>query len=283
MPEAPGLAGDSVPSASVLAAFGVAGTPVPLEGGQGRSVRVGGFVFKPGSDEQEDAVEWETSLFEELASNGGFRVPMPLRAVDGRAVVEGWTAHEFLAGEPGPHGRWSGVLDAGRAFHAALRHVPRPAFLDRRTHPWAVGDRAAWDEREVHVIDDLVEPYGTLRELRRPVREGTPQLIHGDLTGNVLFAAGEAPAVIDFSPYWRPAAFAEAVVVVDGLLWFDLPPQLVTSGVEAPDWQQLLIRALIFRLVAQSENAGPSGRAPAGERERYVRATEAVVTGRIPH
>ncbi|ATL33064.1 phosphotransferase [Streptomyces formicae] len=273
----------SVPSASVLAAFGAAGTPVPLAGGQGRSVRVGGFVFKPTDEhEHDDEVEWATSVFEHLASNGGFRVPKPLRAVDGRGAVEGWSAHEFLAGEPGPQGRWSDVLDAGRTFHAAVRHVPRPDFLALRTHPWAVGDRAAWEEREVDVIDDLVEPYATLRELRRPVR-ATPQLIHGDLTGNVLFAAGEAPAVIDFSPYWRPPEFADAVVVVDGLLWFDPPPHLVTSAGDAPDWQQLLIRALIFRLVAQSGLAGTSGRSSAGERERYLRAIEAVVNGRAPH
>ena len=32
----------------------------------------------------------------------------------------------------------------------------------------------------------------------------TSQLIHGDLTENILFAEGLSPAVIDFSPYWRP-------------------------------------------------------------------------------
>lgn len=52
------------------------------------------------------------------------------------------------------------------------------------------------------------------------MKQDAAQLIHGDLTGNVLFAADEAPAVIDFSPYWRPPVFAEAVVVADGLLWF---------------------------------------------------------------
>ena len=43
--------------------------------------------------------------------------------------------------------------------------------------------------------------------------------MHGDLTGNVLFARGLPPAVIDFSPYWRPVGFASAVVVGDALLW----------------------------------------------------------------
>ncbi|CAM5266475.1 hypothetical protein STENM327S_07743 [Streptomyces tendae] len=191
--------------------------------------------------------------------------------------MDGWTASEFLTGEPGPQGHWAGVLSAGRAFHKALRQVSRPDFLDRRTHPWAVADRVAWGEHDTDVIEDLSAPFSALLGLRRRVEQDAVQLIHGDLTGNVLFAAGEVPVVIDFSPYWRPPVFAEAIVVVDGLLWFDLPSGLLTAGSDHPDWQQMLIRALIFRLVAQSEHVGPSGRAQPGERERYSRATDAVV------
>ncbi|MDG9702564.1 aminoglycoside phosphotransferase [Streptomyces sp. DH37] len=270
------LPSNAVPPHAVLDAFGVTGTPVPLVGGQGRSVLVGEFVFKP-AEGPEDEVEWAASLFEKLAPGSGFRVPLPLRAADGRTVVDGWTASEFVTGEPGPQGHWAGVLSAGRAFHAALRQVPRPDFLDRHTHPWAVGDRVAWGEQDVDVIEDLAAPFSALLELRRPVKQDAAQLIHGDLTGNVLFAADEVPAVIDFSPYWRPPLFAEAVVVADGLLWFELPSDLLTVGSDHPDWQQMLVRALIFRLVAHSESAGPSGRAQSGEPERYVRATDVVV------
>ncbi|MEU8678705.1 aminoglycoside phosphotransferase [Streptomyces sp. NPDC048560] len=271
------LPSDAVPPRYVLDAFGVKGTPVPLAGGQGRSALVGGFVFKPAEGAEEEA-EWAASLFEELAPGSGFRVPLPLRAADGRSLVDGWTAGEFLTGEPGPQGHWTGVLGAGRAFHAALRQAPRPDFLARRTHPWAVADRVAWGEQDIEVIDDLSAPFSALLELRRPVKQDTAQLIHGDLTGNVLFAAEEAPAVIDFSPYWRPPVFAEAIVLADGLLWFDLPPDLLsTGGSGEPDWHQMLIRALIFRLVAQSQIAELSGRAQTGEPERYMRATDVVV------
>lgn len=265
-----------VPPPAVLDAFGVTGTPVALAGGQGRSVRVGGSVFKP-AEGPEDEAEWAAAVFERLAPSGGFRVPLPLRAADGRVVVDGWTATEFLPGEEGPRGHWDGVLRAGRAFHAALRGVPRPDFIERRTHGWAVGDRVAWGEQDVAVVEDLAAPFATLLELRRPVGQDAAQLVHGDLTGNVLFAAAGPPVVIDFSPYWRPPLFAEAVVVADGLLWFDLPPDLVAGGSDHPDWQQMLIRALIFRLVAHSEIVGPSGGSHPGEAERYVRATAAVL------
>ncbi|MCZ4095272.1 MULTISPECIES: phosphotransferase [Streptomyces] len=268
---------NALPSASVLEAFGVRGSPVQLAGGQGRSVLVGGFVFKP-AEGPEDETEWAASLLEGLAAGSGFRVPRPLRAADGRSVVDGWTAGEFLTGEPGPRGHWDGVLSVGRSFHAALRNLPRPEFLDRRAHPWAVADRVAWCEQDIDVIDDLSAAYSTLLELRRPVQQEAAQLIHGDLTGNVLFAADDVPVVIDFSPYWRPPVFAEAIVIADGLLWFDLPSDLLTSVSDHPAWQQMLIRALIFRLVAHSESVGPSGRAQPGESERYRRATDVVVT-----
>ncbi|MER5476679.1 aminoglycoside phosphotransferase [Streptomyces sp. NPDC002734] len=270
------LPSNAVPSPAVRDAFGVSGTPVLLAGGQGRSVLVGGAVFKAVKG-AEDEVEWAASLFERLPPSSDFRVPLPLRATDGRSVVDGWAAGAFLTGEPGSQGHWAGVLGAGRAFHRALRQVPRPGFLDRRTHPWAVADRVAWGEQDVDVVEDLHAPYSALLELRRPVKQEGAQLIHGDLTGNVLFAADEAPAVIDFSPYWRPPVFADAIVVADGLLWFDPPSDLLTGGSDHPDWQQMLIRALLFRLVAHSESVGSSGRAQCGERERYGRATDIVV------
>ena len=40
-------------------------------------------------------------------------------------------------------------------------------------------------------------------------------MIHADLTGNVLFADGLPPLVLDLSPLWRPAVAAAAIVVAD--------------------------------------------------------------------
>jgi hypothetical protein len=52
----------------------------------------------------------------------------------------------------------------------------------------------------------------------RPVTAPS-QLIHGDLTGNVVFDSARPPAIIDFSPYRRPAAYAAAIVAADALVW----------------------------------------------------------------
>jgi uncharacterized protein (TIGR02569 family) len=261
----------ALPPDAVLEAFQVRGEPSVLAGGQGSSVRVDEFVFKPVDCPVEAG--WTADVLDTIAPGSGFRVPRPLRTADGRSVVDGWCAAEYLPGEEGPVGHWEDVISAGRAFHLALRAVPRPDFLDRRVHPWAVADRVAWDEHSVTVLPELVLPMDTLLALRQPVKRPA-QLIHGDLTGNVLFAAGADPVVIDFSPYWRPARFAEAIVVADGLLWFQTPPDLISVGNDDPDWQQLLIRALIFRLVAHSESMRPTGHAREGEADRYARTAQ---------
>lgn len=274
MPEQPSVI---LPPHSVLDAFGVHGTPEPLTGGQGRSVRVGGAVLKPAEGVDGES-EWAASLLERLPRGAGFRVPRPLRSASGAGVVDGWTAAEFMEGRSGPGGRWPEVVAAGRAFHAALRDQPRPDFLDRRTHPWAVADRVAWGEREADVVAELAEPFERLLSLRRPV-EAAEQLVHGDLTGNVLSAPGRDPVVIDFSPYWRPPLYAEAVIIADGLLWYEPGPALLAGGGGDPRWPQMLIRALIFRLVALSGLVDPSWSAGEEEAARFLAVTEAVERG----
>jgi hypothetical protein len=75
-------------------------------------------------------------------------------------------------------------------------------------------------------------------------------VIHGDLTKNVLFADPLQPAVIDVTPYWRPAGFAAAVVVGDAICWRDADPDpLVVATLTVAEFPQLLVRAVIYRLV----------------------------------
>jgi uncharacterized protein (TIGR02569 family) len=102
----------------------------------------------------------------------------------------------------------------------------------------------------------------------RPVRLPS-QLVHGDMAGNVLFAAGQSPAVIDFSPYWRPPGYALAVAAVDLLVWSGAPPGILDELTGEPEIDQLLLRALVFRVVVESlarDQAGDRGRA--AERDR---------------
>ena len=241
------------PSARVLAAFGVPGPARPLAGGQGESLRAGHLVLKPARDPSE--AEGVGEILEGIRERG-FRLGRPVRAIDGRWVVEGWAATRFVAGAWTPAGRWAEVVAACRAFTGALAGCRRPAFLAGRTHRWAFADAVAWGEAELAPLEPVAPLLTRLLALRRPV-DAPSQLMHGDLAGNLLLAEGLPPAVIDMSPYWRPAVFAEAVLAVDGLVWDGAPPESVLG--QTPDFAQAFVRALIFRLVAQEQAARTEG------------------------
>jgi len=82
----------------------------------------------------------------------------------------------------------------------------------------------------------------------RPV-DGRSQLVHGDLTGNVLFHDALPPLVIDLSPYWRPPTFASAIVIADALVFEGASEDVVEPLLEDPAFPQYLLRALIYRAV----------------------------------
>ena len=221
------------PPPHVLAAFGVDAEPQALPGGRGRSWRAGRLVVKP-LDWLPAELSYQAAVLAALRPDG-FRVAPPFPQ-----AIEGWTAAPYREGEHEP-GRWREIIAAGRRLHAALAGFPRDdALLDARDDPWATGDRVAWGERPYDGVDDIL---GALRPLDEP-----SQLVHGDLTGNVLFHRTLPPAIIDFAPYWRPTGYAEAIVVCDAICWEDAPDELA----ELVDPQHLL-RAAIFRGVTSLE------------------------------
>lgn len=233
-----------MPSRRALAAFGALEPPLQLAGGQGTAWRSGGVVLKP-LDMALAEVAWQAEVLGSLVCDD-FRVARPLRADDGSLVVDGWCAWEAVEGRH-EHGRWAEIVAVGERFHAAVASVPRPGLLDERVHPWAVGDRAAWGELPpadfVHV-----KHVPRLLSAMRPLAARS-QLVHGDLTGNVLFAAGLPPAVIDLAPYWRPPAFASAIVVADALVWEGADGSLLKAVAYVDDFPQYLLRALVYRAV----------------------------------
>jgi len=234
------------PPPAVLAAFGVAGCrPVPLSGGQRMSWFAGDVVFKPADDDGLEELAWQAQIFSQISS-AGFRLARPRRAADGSLRVDGWCAAEYVVGTHQAR-RWPEIIAVGERFHAALYGVPRPSFLDQRSSPWAVSDRVAWGEipaSDFPYVRHLPELVSALRPVTAP-----SQLIHGDLTGNVLFDCPQPPAIIDFSPYWRPTAYASAIVIADALVWEGADRQLLDAVAHIRDFGQYLVRALIFRAV----------------------------------
>jgi uncharacterized protein (TIGR02569 family) len=220
----------------------------------------------------EAMVPWHGALLARLRGRADFRVSEPLRTTDGRWTTAGWTAWRY---QPGAHvpGRWHDVIAVGRRLHAALENEPEPAFLADRTDRWAIGDRVAWGE--VPACEDAGTGYvRTLFDAARPV-DLRRQLVHGDLTGNVLFDDHLPPLVIDLSPYWRPPAFATAVVIADALAFEGAGEEVLEPYLDDPSFLQCLLRALIFRAV--SDHLGRSDRQRQLDADPYRSAAHLVV------
>ncbi|MFJ4073767.1 hypothetical protein [Curtobacterium sp. NPDC089991] len=251
----------SVPGAEALRAFGVAGsTPVPLAGGRGLTWRAGGIVLRP--HDGVAVTDWRAGVLAELdhaaesEHPAEFRTPRPVPTRDGSWRSGDWEAWEFVPGVA-DESRVEDVIRAGRAFHRAIADLERPAFLgtdpgtstgvtasSAATDPWARADQMAWGEEPLPsdpTLDRLATAF-------RPVRAPS-QLVHGDLLGNVLFADGQPPTIIDWPPYWRPAGFGTAIAAVDAVCWHGVPVgRLDALGDDEPEWRQLLVRALVFRI-----------------------------------
>lgn len=235
----------SSPPRKVLQAFGVGGEVEKLEGGQGHVFASDDVVLKPVADEAEAIWIAETHLSTEPR---GFRLARPIASASGAFVVDGWTAWSRLRGDHRLHGGpWPRVVTLCARFHEALKGVPRPAFLDRRQHNFARADRIAWSELALPLVPEIRAVVEQLGAKSRPSQQPS-QLIHGDFAGNILFAEGCEPAVIDLSPYWRPATYAVALTIVDAVLWYGGSMDLINEVRHFEDAQQMVTRALMFRL-----------------------------------
>lgn len=234
------------PPEYVLAAFGLGSTltgRLPTE--EGRVWRYGDTVVKPVTDPVEAA--WSAGVFDSLRVTR-VRLPRPVRASDGRWVVSGWSAHRFVSGRPAR--RYQETIAAGEVLHAALADIPVPKFIALREGLLAWADRFAWGESSDQGRIESGHGAELLHRIaagRRPLRMPA-QVIHGDLFGNVLFAGSAPPAIIDFTPFHRPAAYASALVVVDAMAWGDAPADVAEVGQRIPEWGQLLRRAVLARI-----------------------------------
>ena len=237
------------PPDHVLAAFG-AGSVVPerMSGGRGSAFRCQDIVFTPVDNTVE--ASWIAATFEQLRV-GGVRVARPVRSSDGRWVVAGWSVQRFVSGRVEP--RYDEIIRTSLMLHEALADVPNPRFLRDRDDLYSWADRVAWGE-PVSARWELIDGHGArlcseLAAGRKPA-DLPDQLVHGDVFGNVLFAGSAPPAVLDITPYWRPAVWSAAVIAVDALSWGGAQTELLESWAHLPEWSQMLRRALIFRLAA---------------------------------
>lgn len=255
----PATVGDDGPPAHVLATFGLRNVaPDPLGSAWSRGWRCGDVVLTAVDDHAR--ATWSAGVREVLEVDGA-RMARPVRSTDGRWVVSGWAADTFLAGTPEP--RHDEVVALSTRLHAALAALPRPRFLAASSADvLTLADAAAWGEEPASTVSGgrsgtgRDEPssaglFAELAEARMPVH--TPaQLVHGDLFGTVLFAGSAAPGITELTPFWRPAPWGSAVAVIDALAWGGADEGLLTRWAHLPEWPQMLLRALLFRLAVHA-------------------------------
>lgn len=219
--------------------FAIDGPLMRLPSGEGRTYRAGNVIYRRDSDIEETLFIVE--LYHSIQQSG-FRVPLPLPTTSGAwTTTGGWTAWTFVSGQPATPADLPHVIPAIQSFHCALAQVARPAYLDRRESPYVRADRLAWSDTP-EIGDRFASLIAPLLQRKHAVPDLQSQLIHGDLNEqNILVAPGMPPALIDMTPYWRPAEFALAVLA----FWIgpyrgnaDVLPQFA----ETPAFDQMLIR-----------------------------------------
>ncbi|MBB3130993.1 hypothetical protein FHS19_005713 [Paenibacillus rhizosphaerae] len=232
-------------SEEILKSFGLQGEALPLEGGQNTTVKVQDAVLKPSENVRH--AEWVLGIMHDLQPRG-YRISRPIHARNGSFVSDGWTCSRF---EPGREvqGHLEQKLKVARLYHRDLAAIPYDGFPEP-DHPWSHGHRIAWQTEGLPAgSPDPVKDFlaGLLGKVKRS-GEYTVQLIHADLAGNILFDEALGPLIIDFSPTVAPEAYAEAILVCDGIAWQGCP--LSDLGLLPDDghYREMLLRAVIFRL-----------------------------------
>ncbi|MEM7505485.1 MAG: hypothetical protein AAF415_01970 [Pseudomonadota bacterium] len=220
--------------------------------------RAGDIVLKPSPSSEEARYVAETHFGLRDTSECRFQRPVAPPHALGDWEIDGWAAWRWIEGEPAPE-RAREIVLAARAYHNLLSPLPVDPIFSSRNDPWARADRVAWGEVSADYPADYLALLAPL--LADPPPLLRRQVVHADLTGNVVFASGLAPGIIDPTLYWRPVEFAEAIVLVDQS-WFtsalDIAPFADTPAI-AP----MLRLAAARRIAEQPEQVAANGKCAA--------------------
>ena len=244
-----------------------------LAGGQGNVFQCDQVVLKQSTNEIE--VDWSCQILSSIDVNG-FRLASPIPAKSGRFWFQGWSAQTFIPGKTIRGEKFTERFEASKCFHVSLRSIDCPSFLSERADPWAIADRITWHALDWDTHSAVAPVLNSLRSLEQPIGM-EHQVIHGDISGNFLYETDLPLGIIDFTPYWSPVGFGEAILVVDVILWEGalLEEMLSISNCDKDSFQ-LIVRAAIRRLleIDCQHRDGMRKVMPLEEVERYRNLTE---------
>ncbi|MCM3697966.1 RIO1 family regulatory kinase/ATPase [Paenibacillus macerans] len=236
-------------SNEILNSFNLCGDIIPLTGGQNTAVRVGNAVLKPVDDINH--CEWLLNIIYNLNPQG-YRLSKPIKSKYGTFVYRGWACTQYEMGKD-TKGRIEEKLHVSRLFHRDLSSINFHDF-PYTENPWSKGHRIAWQ------IDELSR--GLPRETREIIisilrmvslkEQYNMQIVHGDLSGNILFDEAMSPLVIDFSPTIAPVEYAEAILVCDCIARQGSKVSEIDLLPNDKLYREMIIRAIIFRLTVSA-------------------------------
>lgn len=236
-------------SKEILQSFTLSGDILQLSGGQNTSIKVGNAVIKPVDNKQQ--IEWVMSVIYNLDPQG-YRVSKPIRSIYGAFVHNGWACTQY---EPGKDmmGRVKEKLFVSRLFHRDLAAVRFHDF-PHHDNPWSKGHRIAWQSDTLpmdlpNVAKEILSDLLCKVSLKRQYKV---QLVHGDLSGNILFDQVLTPLIIDFSPTIAPVEYAEAILVCDCIAWQGSDLSEIELFPTNELYKEMIIRAIIFRLAVSA-------------------------------
>ncbi len=233
----------------ILYSFNLSGDIVPLSGGQNTSVRVSNAVLKPVDDIQH--CEWLMNIIYSLKPQG-YRVSKPIRSKYGTFVSKGWACTQYEIGQD-IKGRIEEKLLVSRLFHSDLSSV-NFQYSPPIDNPWSKGHRIAWqiDELPRELPQETQESINNLLRRVSLKEQYKVQIVHSDLSGNILFDEDLDPLVIDFSPTIAPVEYAEAILICDCIAWQGSEVSEIDLLPTDELYKEMIIRAIIFRLAVSA-------------------------------
>lgn len=242
----------SIPK-DVLEAFNLKGNVEPLSGGQNTSVKINDFVLKP--VDNDSYCEWVLSIISKINPQG-YRISKPIKSKTGTFIYEGWCCTKYEPGE-NVEGNVSSKLKAARLFHSDLAKVDFHS-APKSDDPWSNAHEVVWQRKQLpkEMCKEATEIIGSLLEKAKLQNSYNVQIVHSDLSGNILFDKKLDPLIIDFSPTIAPVEYAEAILVCDCIAWQDSPVTDIDLLPDSEFYREMIFRAIIFRLTVAAIFAG---------------------------
>lgn len=214
-----------------------------LRGGRNESLKAGNFVLKP-VHESEKYI-WLSECLNQIDFLD-LQVAVPVKSREGNYIENSIGATRYFEATF-LQGKLEKKLEICRRLNDIISKIPKPSGFDSWENPWTKAQSLAWSNFNVSAVKTPAE-INALLNMRTHI-EMRRQLVHVDLAGNILFDKNENPVVIDFTPGFYPKEYAEVLLLIDSIAWYDTSIENLRLLHLTEDLRkQLILRALIFRL-----------------------------------